>query len=292
MTHLRTLQQKQKIFDLFEIEKKIEVMDIGAAAIAETPCYTSLLNNNLAHLTVFDGDKRQIEKLKKIYGSENVTVFEHFLFDGKEHEVYFCSPASGMTSIFKPNIKALEFFNGFNNFGKVERKEKILTKKLDSIKKLESPDFLKMDVQGAELKIIQNGKKTLKNCLAFQLEVSYFPLYEKQPTFGEIDLQMRKLGYVPHCFLAVKRWSITPTIFNNNFRVPGNQLLESDIVYVKDPIHFNLLTDEQLKKMSLLMHFCFKSVDFSTRIILEMEKRKLLEPKSHLYYLKKMNENN
>jgi hypothetical protein len=46
---------------------------------------------------------------------------------------------------------------------------------------------------------------------------------------------MRSKGFVPHCFVDIKRWSIAPTIRDNNFRVPFNQLLEADVVYIKDP---------------------------------------------------------
>jgi FkbM family methyltransferase len=290
MTHLQKPMNNEKIFNLFDLETKIQVMDVGAACINEIPIYKVLLDKKIGHLTAFDGDERHIEKLNQVYGSEEVSIFNNFLFDGKKHEVFLCSPASGMSSLFKPKVDALNFFNGFDVFGKVERVEKVQTHKLDSIKKLKSPDFLKMDVQGAELEIIKNGKKTLKNCLAMQLEVSYFSFYENEPTFGEVDTYMRHLGFVPHSFLDIKRWSIAPTIFNNNFRVPGNQLIQSDIVYVKDPLKFADMSDIQLKKLTILMHYCFKSIDFSTRVILEMEKRRLIEPKSHIKYLENINQ--
>ena len=279
-----------KIFNLFVFDAEIEVMDVGAASIAETPIYKILLDNKMAHLTAFDGDKRQIEKLEEMYGKDNVTIFNYFLFDGGKHPVYFCSPASGMTSIFKPKIEALNFFNGFSNIGNVESIEEIQTTKLDSIDNLKSPDFLKMDVQGAELGILKNGSKTLKKCLAMQLEVSYFLLYENQPSFGEIDVYMRTIGFVPHLFLDVKRWSITPTIYKNNFRVPGNQLLESDIVYVKDPLKLFELNDIQLKKLAILAHYSFNSFDYCTFLILEMERRNMLSAGSHKKYLEKLSE--
>ena len=279
-----------KIFDLFEFDSKIEVMDVGAAKIAETPIYKILLDNKMAHLTLFDGDERHIEKLVEIYGTTDVAIFNYFLFDGGKHQVYFCSSASGMTSIFKPKVDALNFFNGFSHFGKVESIEEIQTTKLDSIDNLKLPDFLKMDVQGAELEILKNGPKTLKNCLAMQLEVSYFSLYEHQPSFGEIDVYMRSIGFVPHRFLDVKRWSISPTIFNNNFRVPGNQLLESDIVYIKDPLKLFELNDIQIKKLAILAHYSFNSFDYCTYLILEMVKRKILCAGSHKKYREKLNQ--
>ena len=91
-----------------------------------------------------------------------------------------------------------------------------------------------------------------------QLEVSYFPLYEDQPSFGEVDVYMRTIGFMPHCFSDVKRWSISPTIFNNNFRVPGNQLLESDIVYVKNPLKLAELSDIQLQNYQFWRTFLLK----------------------------------
>ena len=51
--------------NLIEFSEKIEVMDIGAAAIAEIPIYKKLLDEDLAHLNAFEGDKRQIEKIQK-----------------------------------------------------------------------------------------------------------------------------------------------------------------------------------------------------------------------------------
>ena len=87
---------------------------------------------------------------------------------------------------------------------------------------------------------------------------------------------MRSKGYLPHSFLQIKRWSISPTIFNDNFRQPGNQLLESDIIYIKDPLRLDLLSDIELKKFILISHYSFKSVDLSVYLILELEKRGVL----------------
>ena len=264
-----------KHLGLFELDKTIEILDVGAAVINETPIYLNLINNKIGNLNAFEGDKRQSEKLKNKYGN-NLNLYSDFLFDGFDQNLYLAHPQSGMTSILKPNKKALSFFNGFNTFGEIEKIEKIKTKKLDNIKELPLIDFAKLDVQGSELTVLENGISKLKNCIAIQLEVSFLCLYEKQPSYGEVDLWMRKNGYVPHCFLDVKKWSITPTIFNNNFRNPGNQLLEADIVYIKDPLKLDLLSDKQIKILVLISHYCLKSVDLCVFLILELEKRNIL----------------
>ena len=259
-------------------------MDVGAAAINETPIYSSLINNKIGNLNAFEGDERQIEKLKLKY-KDSIKLFAEFLFDGSDQDLYLASPESGMSSLFKPNEKVLNFFNSFSHFGKISEIKKIKTSKLDNIEKLPLIDFAKLDIQGSELTVLKNGNLKLAKCLAIQVEVSYVCLYENQPTFGEVDLWMRESGYTPHRFIDIKRWSITPTIFNNNPRVPGNQLLESDIIYIKDPFRTELLDDEQLKKLILLSHYCFKSYDLSVFFILELEKRKILEKDIFKNYL-------
>ena len=273
-----------KYLDIIELDQKIEIMDIGAAAIAETPIYTKLIEEKIANLNAFEGDKRQSDKLKSKY-ENNVKLYNEFLFDGSIQNLYLAHPESGMTSLFKPNEKVLNFFNGFSKFGKIEKIEKIKTEKLDNISHLPYIDFAKLDIQGSELTVLKNGVKKLENCLAIQLEVSFVCLYEDQPSFGELDLWMRENGYLPHTFLNIKRWSISPTIFNNNLRQPGNQLLESDIIYIKDPFKLDLLNDTQLKKFILISHYLFKSVDLSVYLILELEKRNVINKNSFKNYI-------
>lgn len=271
------------------LTEKIQILDVGASAIAELPIYSSLFQDSLGHLNAFEGDERQIEGIKKAYG-ENATIYKDFLFDGSPQTLYLASAASGMTSLFKPDLEALKFFNGFEYFGQIESTLPVQTKRLDEIEDLPSLDLLKMDIQGAELTVLKNGINKLKNCLAIQVEVSYICLYENQPTFGDIDLWMRSQGYVPHCFLDIKRWSIQPTIFNNNFRTPGNQLLESDVVYVKNPLKISELSDLQLLKFSTIAHFCLKSYDLCVFILLELEKRQILKVDSHKIYLNSLSQ--
>lgn len=277
-----------KCFGLFDIEGKIQVLDVGASAIAEVPVYKRLMDMGLAHLNAFEGDERQIEAIKAAY-SPNVSIFNNFLFDGTEQKVHLASPASGMSSLLQPDQLALNFFNGFPQFGQIHSVENVNTTKLDDVPELPDIDFVKMDIQGAELTVLKNATARLSDCVAVQLEVSFVCLYENQPGFGEIDIWMRSQGFIPHRFLEVKRWSIAPTIFNGNFRVPGNQLLEADIVYIRNPIDPGNLTPEQLKKLAVISHYCMKSFDLSSFLLLELERREILPPGGRKVYMENVN---
>jgi len=277
------------VFGLFDLDSQIQLMDVGAAVIAGVPAYKRLLELGLAHLNAFEGDARQVQQIKQTWGAK-VTVFPDFLFDGTRQNLYVASVPSGMTSLRKPHETALKFFNGFEFIGKVEKVEPVQTKRLDDMAAIPNLNLVKMDIQGAELTVLKNGVNKLKDCLAVQLEVSWICLYENQPGFGEIDVWMRAQGFAPHCFLDVKRWSIAPTIFNNNFRVPGNQLLESDIVYVRDPLRLDLLTEPLLQKLAAIAHYCFRSIDLCVFVLLELERRGTLPRDSHKRYLVRLKE--
>ena len=261
---------------LLGLQTRLEVLDIGASWINEVPKYKSLVDRGIAHLHAVEGDERQIEKIKEVYGAK-ATVHPVFLFDGERQTVHLTHEGTGMTSVLAPNTQALKFFNGFEQFGQVIKTIEAETQRLDDIQAIPAVDFLKMDVQGAELTVLKHGETTLKDCVAIQLEVSFIALYESQPTFGEIDLWMRSKGFVPHCFVDIKRWSIAPTIRDNNFRVPFNQLLEADVVYIKDPLNLSQWSDEQLRKLALMAHECFASPDLTIHLLLELERRSMAQ---------------
>ncbi len=270
--------------DLIQPGAPLQILDVGAACINERPVYVPLLDKGLGHLNAFEGDARQTEKIKQAYG-DRARVFTHFLGDGLEHTLYVTHPDSGMTSLLKPKAAALKFFNQFEHFGKVEHTERVQTTRLDDVAEVPSIDFLKMDVQGSELAVLMHGTHKLTQCVAIQLEVSFIGLYENQPTFGEVDVWMRANGYVPHCFVDIKRWSIAPTIKNNNPKAPFNQLLESDIVYIKDPLHLQRLSTTQLINLALIAHYSLGSFDLCVFVLLELIARKHLNAAVHDQYI-------
>jgi hypothetical protein len=167
----------------------------------------------------------------------------------------------------------LKIFHPFDIWGQVLSQQKVLTKTLDSISEIEQLDFLKIDIQGGKLNVFQHGKKKLTNAVAIQTEVSFIPLYEGQPTFGAVDIELRGLGFIPHSFPAIKNWMIAPLVINGDPRIPLNQLIEADIVYVKDFTKPENIGDEQLKHLALISHICYKSFDLAMRCIAILEER-------------------
>jgi hypothetical protein len=100
-----------------------------------------------------------------------------------------------------------------------------------------------------------------------QTEVSFIPLYKDQPVFWQIDKEMRALGFIPHAFDAVKRWPLVPYSDPVHQRKPLNQLLEADIVYVRDFIRPQDMSDEQIKQLALIAQHVYASYDLVMRCL-------------------------
>lgn len=273
---------------LLNFSGTLEVADIGAAWLGEPPVYKRLLDRKLARLNAFDADVRQHAALREAHGAD-LRLFGDIVGDGARHTLHLAAPVSGMTSLLKPSARHLAFFNGFDRFGEIHETQEVQTTRLDDIADLPDLDFLKMDIQGGELMALQHGQARLAQCAAVQLEVSFVPLYEGQPSFGEIDVWMRAQGFLPHAFTEVKRWSISPVRRNNDMRQPFNQLLEADVVYVRDPTTPERWSPDLLRRLILIAHYAYGSVDLAGRLVQWLEGQKQAGTGSFDHYLSLVN---
>jgi FkbM family methyltransferase len=267
--------------------ESIVVADVGAAFFGDVAPYQPLREAGLCKLFAFEPDERLLADLQRHLGP-GATIFPYAIGDGREARLHVCP--FGMTSLLEPDPRSLAFFNLFPEFGKIETTTTVSTRRLDEVDDLPAVDYLKIDVQGSELRIFQNARKKLKTCAAIQTEISFITLYKGQPAFGEIDRELRFQGFIPHCFTNVKCWSIAPTHRDNDPRKPFNQLLEADIVYVRDVVNVALLSRDQLTKIAVIADHCYQSVDLAIRCMLELRRRSLLSADAIERYMGQLNQ--
>lgn len=269
--------------DLLAPQRLTDVVDIGANPIDGAPPYTPMLAAGLCRVTGFEPQPEALLELQTNKGS-----FERYLpyavGDGGSHTLNICR-ASGMTSLFEPDPATLGLFEVLEPLGEVVERVPLSTQKLDDIVEIEHLDFLKIDIQGGELAVFQGGVAKLADAVAVQTEVSFVTLYKDQPSMGDIDVEMRSQGFIPHCFVAVKHWPIAPYVVDNQPRLALNQLLEADIVYVRDFSRPDAMTDEQLKHLALIAHHCYGSFDLALRCVKLLEHRGSVEPVAQQRYL-------
>jgi FkbM family methyltransferase len=274
--------------DLLSPQRLTEVVDVGANPIDGDPPYTPMLSKGLCRVTGFEPQEHPLLELQRRKGP-NERYLPYAVGDGGTYTLKICK-ASGMSSLFDPDPTTLELFGILSQLGEVTRQVPLETRKLDDISEIEHLDFLKIDIQGGELKVFQGGTAKLSQAVVIQTEVCFVTLYKDQPSFGHIDLEMRRQGYIPHCFAAVKTWPIAPFVINNNPYQGMNQLLESDIVYVRDFSRPELIRDEQLKHLALIAHHCYRSFDLAFRCVMLLEQRQVLKTGAQQQYLQILRE--
>jgi len=270
--------------DLLAPEHITEVVDIGANPIDGDPPYKSMLAAGLCRVTGFEPQDAALEALQRRKGP-NERYLPYAIGDGGAHTLHVCR-AQGMTSLLQPDPKTLDLFGALKALGEVIRRIPVQTRTLDSVSEIQHLDLLKIDAQGSELDVFQGGSARLSQAVAIQTEVSFITLYRNQPAVGEIDLELRAQGFVPHCFAEVQRWPIAPFALKDDPRRPLNQLLEADIVYVRDLSRPDLMRDEQLKQLALIAHHCYRSFDLALRCVMLLENRGALTPGAQQDYVR------
>lgn len=273
----------RNLYELLNPLRLTEVVDIGANPIDGDPPYKPMLDAGLCRVTGFEPQPEALAELQQKKGP-NERYLPYAVGDGETHTLKVCR-ASGMTSLYEPDTATLGLFDVLAPLGEVVQRLEVPTRKLDDVAEIEQLDFLKIDIQGGELAVFRSGRLKLAQAVAIQVEVSFITLYKNQPSLGEVDIELRAQGFVPHCFAAVKKWPISPCVVNNNPRQALNQLLEADIVYVRDFAHPEKFSDEQLKHLALISHHCYGSFDLALRCVMLLEQRGVLSGGAQVQYL-------
>jgi FkbM family methyltransferase len=125
-------------------------------------------------------------------------------------------------------------------------------------------DFLKLNVQGGELEILEGAGPLLDGAVALILEQTFMPTYLGAPLFGEVFEFMRRRGFsmfdiVSANFVGRTRSPIHITddrIFRHGTG-PKHQLFEGHFLYFRDPI---LLADRWSAELPLSVEKCIRLV--------------------------------
>lgn len=268
---------------LLQPQQLTQIIDIGANPIDGEPPYKTMLDLGLCQITGFEPQEQALATLNQQKSSLE-TYLPYVVGDGMQHQLHVCV-ASGMTSLYEPHVEVLKLFDFLLPLAKVKEKIAVQTKRLDDIEEISTIDFLKIDIQGGELAVFQSGREKLKQAVVIQTEVSFMTLYHQQAGFGEIDLELRAQGFVPHCFAAIKQWPISPMVMNHDPKQGLNQLLEADMVYVRDFTKPDLMTNEQLKHLALIAHYAYRSYDLVMQCLVQLIQRQAIEHTSVQQYV-------
>lgn len=276
--------RESALADLLALERPTEVVDIGASPIDGEPPYRAMLAAGQCRVTGFEPQPEALRALQRQQGPLE-RYFSWAVGDGRAHTLQVCA-APGMTSLLEPDPAAFALFDLLRPMAQVVARIAVLTRRLDDIEDIEQLDFLKIDAQGSELAVLRAGTARLAHAVAVQVEVSFVPLYQGQACIGDIDLELRRQGFLPHCLAALKQWPVAPCVVNGDPRLPLRQLLEADLVYLRNLTRPDAMSDAQLRQLAMVAHWCFQSFDVALRCVLLLEQRGALATGTQARYLR------
>jgi FkbM family methyltransferase len=257
-------------------ERPVDVVDVGANPIDGDPPYRLLLDAGLCRVTGFEPQPAALATLRTQAGPAE-RYLPYAVGDGAQHTLYLCA-TSGFASLLEPDDGQLELLIDFPRLAKVTGSELVDTKRLDDIDEIDRIDYLKIDIQGGELAVLEAGRRKLAGAVAIQVEVGFHRLYRDQPTFADVDLELRQQGFVPHQFVTTRTWPVAPVVWADPLQQAARQLVEADVLYVRDPVRMDLLDDGRLARLALIADVVYGSFGLALRCVLELIRRAVLDP--------------
>jgi FkbM family methyltransferase len=240
-------------------------MDLGGEI------YDPLVKAGIASVLGFECVQAECDKLNAM-ASESRAYLPYAIGDGTVRAFHECNfPMT--SSLLEPNSGLLDRFQNLENLTQVVKKHTFATKRLDDIAEITGVDFLKLDVQGAELDVMNGGDRVLAEALVVHTEVEFVEMYKGQPLFAEVDQRLRRSGFVFHKFAGVAGRTFKPLILNNDVNQCLSQMLWADAVYVKDFMALDRLPAEKLLRLAAILHMVYGSFDLAMQALLAYDRQ-------------------
>ena len=254
--------------------------DVGARWGIEKP-WSSF--RELLQLVSFEPDREEYNSLME-KKDLNDMLYPYALFKESESLSLNLTKSRGCSSLYKPNYEFLKNYPDWKRF-EIEDVVKIETTSLDILykeNKIPNVDFIKIDVQGAELDILRGAERFLnENVLGIEVEVEFQPMYEDQPLFSDVDKFVRENLGLHLQDLRKTYWKYPEGI---DIGATKGQLIFGDALYFRSPHELlswcsNFEGNEASDKlqMACLMGVVYGYLDYSLCLLNQSELGKFLD---------------
>ena len=256
------------------VDLDIKVIEIGAAPLEGRPEPFHVLPSLFpsARVSAVEIDRAQCDELNRA-APRGMRYYPRALAKADETRTLYETADPLCTSLYVPDPRYCESFNNLDG-QRLKSVTEVRTSSLDSFVREESlgaPDFLKMDIQGAELEVLEGGPKALTSLLAIVAEASFVPMYRDQPLYGDLDAHLRGRGFMLHTFLGFGGRVMKPLAKNGMANYPV-QMLWTDALFVRDVLDTGAFRPEQLLKLAVLLDI-YESSDVALFLLKQYDAR-------------------
>lgn len=143
-------------------------------------------------------------------------------------------------SLLRHNPDMVDRF-GHESLHVVRKEIPVDTVTLDSLREsgeLPGADYMKLDIEGAELDVLKAGRSVLKDCSALKIECSFLPQRQSQPLIWDVVPFMIDAGFDVVDIVDIHRWRRRPLPAHPyviNFEMPYSrgQLAQCDLIFLR-----------------------------------------------------------
>lgn len=207
------------------VDDKVKLIDVGARGGIDSrwkPYYQNI------EVLAFEPDPKECGVLNSQPFPYSVRFLPVALGaqDGEEATLNICK-SPGCSSLLKPNMELCSAYPYGTEMEVVKRIPMILNR-MDTVCADFQPDVIKIDTQGTELDVLRGAGRLLNDTLAVELEVEFVSQYEGQKLFADVDIYMRKQGFM---LRGIRR---TYWRTKANYEHPyGGQIFHGDALYLR-----------------------------------------------------------
>ena len=226
---------------LEKLDSKVVLCDVGARG--GIPEEWKRVSTRLKVLA-FEPDAESAKALTKDIESDGATVnvYKNAVWSESGNYTFHSTRSGACSSLLQPNDSFLKNFTLYEKFN-VKNKFEIRTDTIDGIISLHSEevDFLKIDVQGGTLNVLNGSGKILDSVIGLSVEAEFVSMYKGESLFGDIDQYMRDKDFIL-IDLRPTYWRRTASA---NIAGSKGELVYADLLYLIDP-------DKLRERISLL----------------------------------------
>ena len=198
----KNFNRERLLQSIVKTEKPI-ILDVGAHYGESVTYLKMLFPEALIYSFEPDPDSFNVLSASNI---EGVSYFNLALSDSDGTASFYKNKISHTNSFFKVNLNSRDSIgiasaaatNDTQYFGGFNKEINTFTMRLDSFTaqhSIDQIDLLKIDVQGAECRVLTGGREALQNTKVVVVEIIFFDYYEHQTAFMDIEKILSPLGF-------------------------------------------------------------------------------------------------
>ena len=250
--------------------QSLRIVDVGALFEGTPAVYAPLLQDKRTTVVGFEPVQTECDRLNHMFGPVH-RFFPYAIGDGGKASFHRCNYTM-TSSLLQFDRELIRHFQNLPEFCQVTEVTEVQTVRLDDIPEAHGADYIKLDVQGAEGQVLAGARACLDSVLVVHTEVEFVQIYERQPLFGDIDVALRSLGFMFHCFAHVEGRTLVDSGFLD-FPNTRSQHLFADAVYIRPIASWTGLSSDRLIKLALILHQVYGSADFCSSLLAIYDRR-------------------